>query len=70
MGEAAKNVPDSIKDRHLDLPWKRMAGMRDKLIHGYSDVGLEIVWSVLTDRLPAIRPGIEQMLAELDRQDA
>ncbi len=46
MGEAAKHVPEDVRDKYPDIPWKRMAGMRDKLIHEYSGLDLEIVWSV------------------------
>jgi len=48
IGEAAKNIPDEIRDKYADIPWKRMAGIRDKLIHEYFGADLEIVWSDLS----------------------
>lgn len=46
MGEAAKRIPDDVRAKHPEIPWKRMAGMRDKLIHEYAGVDLEMVWDV------------------------
>jgi uncharacterized protein with HEPN domain len=46
LGEASKKIPDEVRNRYPRIPWKRMAGMRDKLIHEYFGVDLEIVWNV------------------------
>lgn len=66
MGEAAKRIPGNIRDRYPDIPWKRMAGMRDKLIHEYAGVDLETVWDVATEELPAIKPMLERLKGNLD----
>ena len=66
MGEAAKRVPDDVRQRYPDVPWKRMTGMRDKLIHEYSGVDLEIVWGVVKTELPPVKPLIEQILRDLE----
>ncbi|MFO7957670.1 MAG: DUF86 domain-containing protein [Candidatus Brocadiia bacterium] len=60
MGEAAKRIPERVRDQYPDIPWKQMAGMRDKLIHEYSGVDLQIVWGVIRDELPPVRPRIEE----------
>jgi len=61
MGEAAKHVPEEIRVNYPEIPWKRMAGMRDKLIHEYAGVDLETVWDVATEELPALKPMLERL---------
>ena len=62
IGEAAKNVPRAVQASHPRIPWRRMAGMRDKMIHEYFGVDLEIVWGVVARELPALRRRIVAML--------
>ncbi len=70
IGEASKNVPDSIKKHHQDIPWRDMAALRDKIIHGYFRIDYSIVWSVITDDLPEIEPKISALLKELEASPA
>jgi uncharacterized protein with HEPN domain len=66
IGEASKNVPESIKQQHQDIPWRDMGALRDKIIHGYFRIDYSIVWSVITDDLPALEPKIAALLKEHD----
>jgi uncharacterized protein with HEPN domain len=66
LGEAAKRIPDSLRAKAAEMPWKRMAGMRDKLIHEYSGVDLGIVWTVIKEELPPVRSSVQRLLMELE----
>lgn len=67
MGEAAKKVPEEIREQHPDIPWKYMAGMRDKLIHEYHAVDLEIIWAVITEELPPLKSPLRRLSEEMKR---
>ena len=68
IGEAAKSIPDEIRAKYPLIPWKEMAGIRDKVIHFYFGVDREAVWIAVKDRIPALRPLIEQILKDLEKK--
>ena len=61
IGEAAKKIPLDFKKTHSDISWKRIAGMRDKLIHHYFGVDYHIVWDVAINKLPVLKKQIEEI---------
>lgn len=70
IGEAAKNIPESVKVQYPDVPWKDMAGMRDKVIHYYFGVDYKVVWKTIEEDVPFIKPILLGMLNSIDRRDA
>ena len=62
IGEVSKNIPETVKTKYGDLPWKQMAGMRDKLIHAYFGVDLETLWKAATQNIPPLRKSIKTIL--------
>jgi len=68
IGEATKNIPESIRDRYPDIPWKDMAGMRDKVIHEYFGVDLGVVWETATRHIPEIMSLIQKVLKDMENE--
>jgi uncharacterized protein with HEPN domain len=66
VGEATKRLPMTLRAKYPSIPWKQMAGMRDRIIHGYDTVDLEIVWDVVRQDIPKIKPRIEQILKDYE----
>lgn len=62
VGEATKRLSDEFRDQHPLIPWRRMAGMRDILIHNYRDVDLELVWEVSIQSIPDLITEIEPLI--------
>lgn len=62
LGQATKRVSDEYRTAHTDLPWRQIAGTRDRLIHGYDLVDLEIVWRTVTDDLPPLVAALEMLV--------
>jgi uncharacterized protein with HEPN domain len=63
VGEASKKVPQAVKEEYAHVPWREMAGTRDKLIHDYFGVNRVVIWKTATEDIPELLPMIRQILA-------
>lgn len=67
IGEASKNLSPELKKRHKDVQWRKLGGMRDKIIHFYFGVNWDIVWDVIDKRLADLKDKVERTLQEEGR---
>jgi uncharacterized protein with HEPN domain len=62
IGEAANRVPEDFQENHPEIPWAQIIGMRNRLIHGYDEVDLDFLWSVVQDDVPELIVQLEKLL--------
>ncbi|MGQ0716074.1 MAG: HepT-like ribonuclease domain-containing protein [Pseudonocardiales bacterium] len=55
IGEAASRVSDDLRERHPEIPWRHVVGMRNRVVHGYFEVDLDLLWDVVTLDIPKLR---------------
>ncbi len=68
IGEAVKRIPEEVRNSHPEIPWKRVAGLRDRLIHDYWGTDMPIVMFVVRENLPKLEKTVNQILQELENQ--
>jgi len=63
IGEATRGLSDDFRDANPEIPWRKMVGMRDRLIHGYFDIDVEVVWKTIVNDLPGLVSGLERIFS-------
>ncbi|HLD34060.1 MAG TPA: HepT-like ribonuclease domain-containing protein [Candidatus Nanoarchaeia archaeon] len=67
IGEAAKYLPNDIKDKYTEIDWKSMTGMRDRLIHAYFGIDYKLVWSAIKIEIPKLKLKLKKMMATIEK---
>jgi len=69
IGEATKRLSDQFRTQHSDVPWRRIAGLRDVLIHNYMGVDLSTVWGITQRDIPSLKEQVKKILEELENDE-
>ena len=69
IGEAVKNIPDSFRKKYPEVPWRKIAGLRDIITHTYFNIDLDITWDIIKKDLPDLKEKISKIKSELEDED-
>ena len=67
IGEAVKNIPNALRVRYPEIPWKNIAGFRDVIIHGYFGIDLDLVWKIIKEDLIKLKKDIQRVSKEFKK---
>lgn len=70
IGEATKHLDESLRSKYDDVPWSKMAGMRDMIVHEYFAVDLEVVWQTIHEDIPSVQPRLREILDEVSDDES
>lgn len=64
VGEASNSISDDFQEKHQELPWFQMRGIRNKIIHDYRGINLHVIWDTVTSDLPLLKKQVKNILGE------
>ena len=70
LGEAANNVPDSVRDAHPEIPWRAVSGLRNRIVHGYVGIDDNTVWQVIREGIPELLPQLRDLIGGANAEDS
>jgi len=68
IGEATKKIPKFFRKKYPKIPWKKMAGMRDKMIHDYFGVDLKVIWKTIKNEVPTVKPYLKEVVEDIKKK--
>lgn len=68
IGEAANRVPDDVRSRYPEIPWRQVIATRPRLVHGYDDIDVQMLWRIVTVNLPSLRAQVALVIAAHEDQ--
>ena len=69
IGEATKNLPKSFRDKHPEIQWRKVAGLRDVIAHEYFGLSLKLIWKIVQNNIPELRAQISKILESLEKSE-
>jgi len=68
MGEAARNISEDLRNEHPQIPWRQMIGLRNRMIHAYFNVDLQIIWEIVKGDIPDLKQKMKQLLDAISEE--